>query len=56
MNIQYHFLVLVLSVVLERSDLGNYTTLGSHSRTGGAFLCCSSHFASSLADSRGAPE
>jgi hypothetical protein len=29
---------------------------GSHSRTGGAFLCCSSHFASSLADSRGAPE
>ena len=29
---------------------------GSHSRTDGAFLCCSRHFASSLADSRGAPE
>ena len=28
MNIQYHFSVLVLSVVLERSDLGLYTTLG----------------------------
>ena len=27
MNIQYHFSVLVLSVVLERSDLGLYTTL-----------------------------
>ena len=27
MNIQYHFSVLVLSVVLERSDLGFYNTL-----------------------------
>ena len=27
MNIQYHFLVLVLSVVLERSDLGFYNTI-----------------------------
>ena len=28
MNIQYHFSVLVLSVVLERSDLGFYNTIG----------------------------
>ena len=38
MNIQYHFLVLVLSVVLERSDLGNYTTIGLPVGIGPHFL------------------